>query len=169
MPRKKTNPMDDNGVHVAEEEYKYAITLMQYATQLLSQQFGVFMVAETVILGFLGNALRVNNELVLDENNWVFSGALIGLVICVFWWSTLVYNHKFYLLRMAQAKRHEANLGFRLFTEGKELSEGKKVKIDGDEITNKLFKWLQPYPAMRLLIALFSGIFIFLIIFTRPR
>jgi len=29
MPRKKTNPMDDNGVHVAEEEYKYAITLMQ--------------------------------------------------------------------------------------------------------------------------------------------
>ena len=167
MPSKETNSIDP--LHVAEEEYKYAITLMQYATQLLSQQFGVFMLAETVIIGFLGNALRENNKLVLGENIWVFSGAIIGLIICVFWYSTFVHNHKLYLLRMAQAKRHEAKLGFRLFAEGKELIKEKKVKIDSDEISYKLFNWLRPYPAMRSLIFLFIGIFIFLVIFTRPR
>ena len=166
MASKKTPPIDP--LHIAEEEYKYAITLMQYATQLLSQQFGVFMLAETVIIGFLGNALRENNKLVLGENIWVFIGAIIGLFICIFWHSTFVYNHKFYLLRMAQAKRHEVKLGYRLFAEGKELSENKKVKIDDNVISYKLFNWLRPFPAMRLLIFLFSGIFIFLIILTRP-
>lgn len=142
---------------------------MQYATQLLSQQFGVFMVAETVIVGFLGNALRDGNKLVLGENSWVFWGAIIGLIICVFWYSTFVYNHTFYLLRMAQAKRHEENLGFRLFAEGNVLNKEKKLKIDGSPISYKLFRWLQPYPAMKSLIFLFTGLFIFLIIFTRPR
>ncbi len=166
MARKETNPIDS--FHVAEEEDKHAITLMQYATQLLSQQFGVFMLAETVIIGFLGNALRDNNKLVLDENIWVFSGAIIGLIICIFWYTTFEYNHKFYLLRMAQAKRHEAKLGYRLFAEGKILSQDKKVKIGDEEISYKSFGWLRPYPAMKLLIYLFGGIFIFLIIFTRP-
>ena len=63
MPRKETATKDE--LHIAGEEYKYAITLMQYATQLLSQQFRVFMVAETLIVGFLGNALRDGSKLVL--------------------------------------------------------------------------------------------------------
>ena len=156
MPRKENISKDE--LRIAEEEYKYAITLMQYATQLLSQQFSAFMLAETVIIGFLGNALRDGNKLVLGKNSWVFVGAIIGLVICLFWYSTFVYNHKLYILRMEQAKRHEAKLRLSLFAEGKEES---------DKVAGKLLG-LRPFPSMIWLIYIFSGIFIFLIIFTQP-
>ena len=137
MPRKTKTAKDETLIsedHIAEEEYKYAITLMQYATQLLSQQFGVFMVAETVIIGFLGIALRDGDKLVLGKNSWVFYGAIIGLVICILWYSTFVYNHGLYKFRMEQAKRHEATLKLHLFAEGKEES---------DKIAKKLL-WLRP-------------------------
>jgi hypothetical protein len=155
--------------YVAEKEYEHAITLMQYATELLWQQFGQFMVAETVLIAFLGSALTENNKFVLGENLFVFVGAIFGLIVCVLWYSTYEYNHTFYRLRIEQAKRHEELLGLRLLTEGKKLLNNESLEINkADFPYKKIVRWFRPHKSFTFLIILFGILFTSLIFFTRP-
>lgn len=159
MPIKKKVVITDpnQNVNTTEKEYQYAISLMQYATELLWHQFSVFMLTETIIVGYLGNILIRNNKLVLGENLFVFVGSVFGLFICILWYSTFKHNHKAYILRMNQAKRHEKVLGIRLFTEGeKEYNE------------SKIPRWFRPYSALKFLIFSFGILFALLIVVTRP-
>jgi len=142
MPPKKkdnnTNPNKD----IAEKEYGYAITLMQYATTLLWQQFGVFMLVQTIIIGNLAKALTDKQNLIVGI------GSILGFFICILWHYTFEHNHKTYLLRMEQAKRHEKILGVSLFAEGKKEYDDSKIPL-----------WLRPYSTFRLLIKLFAILF----------
>jgi hypothetical protein len=71
---------------------------------------------------------------------------------------------------MAQAKRHEEEFGFELLTEGKILSSGKTIVIDGKEFHHAwLARILPPRRAVVLLISLFGIAFSILTIFTWPR
>jgi hypothetical protein len=144
MPtKKKDNSIDPNqNKYIAEKEYQYAVSLMQYATTLLWQQFGVFMLVQTIIIGNLAKALTDKHNLI------VVIGSVLGFLICIPWHYTLEHNHKTYLLRMEQAKRHEKILGVSLFTEGKKEYDDSKIPL-----------WLRPYSAFRLLIKLFAVLF----------
>jgi hypothetical protein len=161
MPvKKKDNNTDPNqNKYIAEKEYQYAISLMQFATTLLWQQFGVFMLVETIIIGYLGSALiDKNNQLVLAQNLFVFVGSILGFIICILWYSTFEHNHKSYLLRMSQAKRHEQVLGVSLFTEGEK-----------EYVNSHIPRLLRPHGAFRLLIISFSILFVVLIFVTMPH
>jgi len=159
MPTKIKNkkPDPNQNKDIAEKEYGYAISLMQYATELLSQQFGVFMLVETIITGYLGNVLIQNNKLVLGENLLAFWGSILGLFICIPWYLTFKHNYKAYRLRIKQAKRHEKLLGINLFTEYEQEYNKSKIPL--------LFR---PQGALTVLIFLFGLLFIVLILFTRP-
>jgi hypothetical protein len=79
---------------VAQEEYDRALSLMQYHIQLLWQQFGVFLLAETVLMGFLGTAVIQQSS--APQNDWLtFGGAVFGFLLCFPWWSTYWHNYKY--------------------------------------------------------------------------
>ena len=145
---------------IAEKEYKYAISLMQYHIQLLWSQFGTFLLVETVIIGFVGNAIS-NGEI-----NWfVLGGSVFGFIICFPWWSTFAHNYQYYILRMAQARKHETKLRVNLLTEGKMMSEGCPVEINNETYKHTLFATLlPPRNAVKLLIGLFWLVFLLLMI-----
>ena len=85
---------------------------------------GTYFLAETIIVGFLGNVLKDENYLM------ILIGASLGLIVCFPWWSTYSHNYQYYILRMAQARQYENILGLNLLEQGKSLSEGCVVKID---------------------------------------
>src|SRR5690348_17351537 len=117
-PKRVSNKKD-----IADKEYDYAISLLQYQTELLWQEFGAFLLAETVLIGFLGTALSQGSTLV--GKNWlIFGGAVFGLILCIPWLSTFLHNYEYYRLRIEQAKRHEIELGITLLSEGADLDSG---------------------------------------------
>ena len=123
----KSDKISKYDLQVAAEGYKYAVDLIKYHIQLLWQQFGTYFLAETVIVGFLGNFLKDEKSPMI-----ILIGASLGLIICFPWWSTHSHNYQYYILRMAQAKQYEKILGLNLLEQGKSLSEGCVVKV-GDE------------------------------------
>lgn len=156
----------NNERETANKEYEYALSLMQYQTQLLWQEFGAFLLAETVLIGFLGTVLAQDHTQV--NNNWlVFGGAFFGLILCIPWLSTFLHNYEYYLLRIGQAKRHENILGFALLTEGAELDSGLCI---GKKIYHHswLARTLPPKHSVRFLIFVFAIAFGILIIISRP-
>lgn len=153
---------------VADKEYDRAISLMQYQTELLWTEFGAFLLAETVLIGFLGTALAQEGPNI-GGNVLIFGGAILGLILCIPWWSTFRHNYEYYVLRIEQAKRHEAALGITLLTEGDELSLGKKLNINGRVLHHPwLVRVLPPRRAVNLLIIIFVIVFIALIAITTP-
>src|SRR3990170_4177089 len=114
---------DDDKKDVAEKEYDRAISLMQYQTELLWQEFGAFLLAETVLIGFLGTAF-VQDSTLAGKNLLILGGATLGLILCFPWWSTFEHNYEYYVLRIAQAKQHEKILGITLLSDGEKLSSG---------------------------------------------
>lgn len=164
----KQKSKSENGTDLARAEYDRSIALMQYHTQLLWQEFGAFLLAQTVLLGLLGTALMQENSGHI-ANLITLGGALVGLLLCIIWWSTYSHNYKYYELRMAQARRLEAALGFSLLSVGKELSSGKMVEVDGIQLRHSLLaRWLPPRLAIPSMIGLFAIAFLFLAILSVP-
>ncbi|HEX9975349.1 MAG TPA: hypothetical protein VGD14_25070 [bacterium] len=132
------------------------------------QEFGAFLLIETVLVGFLGTALAQETTST-DNSLLAFGGATLGLLLCFPWWSTYWHNYKYYELRIAQARRHEKVLGISLLIEGKKLSSGGGVKIDAVTIQHQfLARMSPPRRAMPGLIILFGLVFLVLITVTWP-
>jgi hypothetical protein len=147
----------------ALNEYKIAISLMQYHTNLLWLEFGAFSVVETLFVAILGQMIIKRDH---KLGPIIFISA-IGFFICLLWWSTFKHNYAYYKLRVEQARRLESDLGFTLLEVGRELSRGDQVIIDGERIQFCcLAKILPPRCAMQLLIFLFAILFIVTIILT---
>ena len=155
---------------VADKEYDRAISLMQYQTELLWEEFGAFLLAETVLIGFLGAALAQGDADKLLGKNWlVFMGAVLGLLLCFPWWSTFWHNYKYYQLRIEQAKRHELILGITLLTEGEILSSGRTLNINGKILRHPWSaRFLPPRRAISILIIIFAIAFSVLIVISGP-
>jgi hypothetical protein len=157
----KSEKISKYDLQVARDGYKYAVDLIKYHIQLLWQQFGTYFLAETVIVGFLGNVLKDEKYLL------ILIGASLGLIICFPWWSTHSHNYRYYILRMAQARQYEKILGLNLLEQGKSLSEGCVVKVGDEKFQHtKLAKILPPRIAVNMLIFLFSLVFIAFITFS---
>jgi hypothetical protein len=102
------------------KNYDRAIVLIQNQVQLFWLVFGAFLITETMILGGI-----ISTE---KGNLWTFFGAIFGLLLCIPWWGSFRYNHKFYELRMAEAREFEPKQG-NFFNNGKRLIEGKIVDL----------------------------------------
>jgi len=113
---------------LANKEYERAISLMQYHTGLLWQEFGAFLLAETVLIGFLGTALT-QTKMSIADNRIVFIGSVLGFFLCFPWCATFQHNYAYYRLRVFQAKRCESVLGMTLLSEGQALSSGETIHI----------------------------------------
>jgi hypothetical protein len=158
-----------NTRQVAKEEYDRALSLMQYHIQLLWQEFGAFLLAETVLIGFLGTILAQEGT-VAGNRLLTFGGAILGLLLCIPWWSTYWHNYKYYELRITQARGHEKALGISLLTDGKKLSSGDSVSIDGLTIRHPFSaRLLPPRRAVPWLIVIFGLAFLALTVFTWPK
>jgi hypothetical protein len=157
MKKKKEN----KDYEKAEKGYEFSISLLQYHTQLLWQEFGVFLLIQTIIIGFIGTTL--SNE--FPNKTWLIIMAILGLLICLPWYSTFLHNYEYYLLRIAQAKKYEAILGLDLLLEGKNLYSTDGVEIGEQKLKHgAMAKNLPPKTAFLLLILLFALIFLQLLL-----
>jgi hypothetical protein len=137
------------------KEYKLAISLMEYHTNLLWLEFGAFLLAETIILGILGQMIIQN-----ESHNRI-------LILCIPWGTTFEHNYKYYHLRIEQARELEPKLGFSLLATGRVLSHGETVQINKECLRFCfLAKMLPPRRAVPALIILFVILFILMIIST---
>ena len=84
-----------------KEKYSFALQLIQYEIQRLWTIFGIFLLAETVLLGAIAQVFETGPK------ELVFAGALVGLLLVLPWWTTFEYSRFFYLLRLQQAKEFE--------------------------------------------------------------
>lgn len=102
-------------------KYSAALQLMQYQLQVLWAIFGIFLLAETVLLSAVAQVFTQGHQ------ELVLAGAVVGLLLVFPWWATFQYARYFYLLRIQQAKELEPKIA-RYLTEGHDLAEGKPVR-----------------------------------------
>ncbi len=134
------------------EKYSFALELLKSQVQTLWTIFGIFLIAETVLLGALANSFRVGQMMEI-----VFVGALFGLLLAIPWWSTFEYARSFYLLRIEQAKQFEPMAGS-LLTEGADLRD-KRTLVKGIRI-GRFVRFMSHHRSGSYLIMLFGAAFI---------
>ena len=144
----------------SSHDYDRALTLMQNHAQVVWKVFGTFLLAEAVILGFIGTGLaNIDSSDSGASSAWLFGGSVFGLLLIIPWWSIFSYTHAQYLLSVNQARRHEndkTSVG-KLLTQGKELSDKGKVFVNGEAIIlGFLAKKLPPHSAYKLLMSMFA-------------
>jgi hypothetical protein len=164
----------DKDAELKKYEYQRAIELMIHHTALLWHQFGAFLVAQTVLIGFLGSA-TTQEEISDGRKLIVFIGSLFGIILCIPWLATFQHNYAYYRLRWEQIQRAESSLEITLAREGKRLSRGKTVIFyDGNNEADieVRFPWLAnhlpPRAAFPLLIYIFATAFLSLAINSWP-
>lgn len=112
-----------------QRDYDRAIQLVQYHAQILWWSFGTFLLAETVILGFLGNMLANASPTCPDQYALVFWGSVIGLFLAIPWYGTFRYTHTQYLLRVERARQLERHTGSPFFKDGHDFSEKRYFEV----------------------------------------
>jgi len=153
---------------LTKEEYGFAISLIQYHVTLLWQEFGVFFLAESVLIGFLATVVAQASDGIRGSVP-IFAGSILGLLLCLPWWSTFWHNYRYYQLRIEQALRVEKKLGLSLMSEGQSLSEGNVVSIGKRKIRLPfLAQLVPPRRGIPSLIILFASAFAALIGFSWP-
>lgn len=128
------------------EKYSFALDLIQYEIQRLWTIFGIFLLAETVLLGAV---FQVFDN---GPKGLVFAGALVGLLLVIPWWTTFENTRFFYLLRLKQAREFEPTVGSFL-TEGQALADGKEVR--GIRMS-RFFRFMRPQRSGWFLMILFA-------------
>lgn len=130
-----------------KEKYSFALQLIQYEIQRLWTIFGIFLLAETVLLGAIAQVFETGPK------ELVFAGALVGLLLVLPWWTTFEYSRFFYLLRLQQAKEFEPTVVCFL-TEGNALANGEgKVR---DLRIARFVRFMRPQRAGWFLMILFT-------------
>ncbi|MBU1099796.1 MAG: hypothetical protein KKA84_05255 [Bacteroidetes bacterium] len=102
-----------------QRQYDRAISLVEYYVQLTWLVFGAFLLTETVLLAAIASISDKSGS----SENWVFGGAILGLILTYPWWASFRYNHTLYLLHLTEAVKSEPVTGL-FFTNGKRLIDG---------------------------------------------
>ncbi len=109
----------------AAREYDAAVTMLQDTGQTVWLLNGAYLLAATVLLGALASLLAQT-----DTPRWLFkAGGVVGVVLCLLWWGSFEHAYSFYNFRMDFARSLEAQLGYRVLTEGKVLADGGDVIV----------------------------------------
>jgi hypothetical protein len=158
--------MNDEQDH---QRYTAALGLLNQERQLFWQTFTAFLVAHTVFMGFLLQAVSRTGL-----RNWapeVFVASGIGLVLTGLWYvahrRTAAYNR----LRMAQAREAEPR-SWKFLRDGQSFAHGNSLTIDNDACRLPRPRWLSrrltTTCVVTALISLFAVIYAFVALLTAP-
>lgn len=148
--------------------YLTAIEEIRHEGDLLWQQFGSFLLVQSVFLAFLLQS-TLGENLLIQTNLGSMVSAIIGFLLCIPWYGTFSRTKKFYRFRIAQAKEAEPPNWRFLSERGKNYSEGKEVKI-GEQIFK--MKWferkLKPTNSAKIVIFFFAIIYLSILVVSGP-
>jgi len=150
-------------------EYNSAISLLDHHANLMWQENSVFLIAITVLLGFIGTALSEIDvdQITIQQKFIIVGGEGLGLILSLLWLAVFSYNYPYHKLRLFQARKLEKSLRFTLFEEGKEIYCGKTIQFGNDKVKiNWIARKFSPGKSFAILIFLFIIMFGSLIIFS---
>jgi hypothetical protein len=124
------------------------------------QTLGAFLLADTLVAGFLLNA-AVDKD---PEPLVLIGGAVFGVVLCSLWLSTYERGSSMYNFRMAIADDVEPD-GWHLLRDRAGFSEGKKVMVGKTFREMKFPGRRKARNAVRTLIALFAAAYFAILLF----
>src|SRR5690349_3000755 len=113
---------------MVDQQYQAALEHLKFEGELLWQIFGAFLLAHTVFMAFL---LQVLNKPLPANHPGGFWGSLVGLLLCLPWYSSFLRNSAYYDFRMAQARAAEPPTWHLLREAGQQFAEGECVTVDG--------------------------------------
>src|SRR5438128_596304 len=108
-----------------ETEYSAAVDMAMYESQLFWAIMGVFLLADTILAGFLLTAAPVQSPPALH-----IAGALLGVVTSWLWIAALGRSSAYHKLRIYQAREIEKRLDYHLFLQAGPFATGKSVIVD---------------------------------------
>jgi hypothetical protein len=80
-----------------KEDYDRALQLVQHHAQVVWWAFGTYLVTQTLILGFLTQAISNYDPLKCNMKIWLFGASVFGILLVLLWWITFDYTHVQYL------------------------------------------------------------------------
>jgi hypothetical protein len=111
------------------DAYRVALEAARHDTDNLWRTFSAFLVSESLVLGFLLNAIvvhRIEPGRRLPE----FLGAVAGLILCGAWFASCARAAQMRDLRLHQARELEENPS-RVLRDGAEFVAGRPVTASG--------------------------------------
>ena len=156
-----TNASPQNG-------YREALELVRYEGALMWQIFGAFLLAHTVFLAIsLGTAL--DGSVLVSWRLGAFCAGLLGLLLCLPWWSSYRRSSSYYILRMAQAREKEPPNWDLIDGVGRRFSNGNCVMVGGQcHKIRGAAKWLRTKRGVPALIISFVLAYAFVIAVSGP-
>jgi hypothetical protein len=140
----------------AREHFAAARDMLRYESDRLSNIFSAFLLANTVLMGFLLHAATGNGGFP-GEPGIAMVGGLVGLCVSLLWLAAYERNAAALEMRMARARETEPD-GWELLTgRPHSFDRGDEVVFDGTDepLRVKGLARLEIRSAGRLLIALF--------------
>jgi cytochrome c biogenesis protein CcdA len=107
------------------DEYNSAITLLDHQANLMWQENSAFMLAVTILLGFIGTGLIDCNTAIDKQKYVLLIGSILGLVLSGLWFATFHHNYPYYRLRIFQARKLKKTLDFLCLRMGIRSIEGR--------------------------------------------
>lgn len=136
----------------SSKAYEIAMQQVYNESQVVWQYSGAYILANTVIIGFISQNIDKNNPNII-----LFMG-ILGFLINIIWLGSSERRWGWYEFRMAQAREMERMLNYDLVSKrGLDFSKGKKVKVDKKPMRlNFLARMFSTLISTRLLILLFT-------------
>jgi hypothetical protein len=144
----------------AMEHFAAARDLLRYESDRLSSVFSAFLLANTVLMGFLLHAATSSGGFPGDPSTAV-AGGLIGLCVSGLWLAAYERNASALEMRMARARETEPDEWELLTGRPHSFEQGEAVMFDGQDepMRVKGLARIEIRNAGRLLIALFSVVY----------
>lgn len=117
-----------------EGEYTATVQFVAYENQLFWSIMGVFLVAETLLAGFLLGKPGTGHFVPIR-----FGAALLGAFGCLLWIAAALRSAAYGNLRTYQAKLLESEIGYSLLTRAEALAEGATVEVGGKAFRHSAF------------------------------
>ena len=160
---------DGNTSHepLAVDRYDKALHLLSHDHDNFWQAFGAFLLAHTVLVGFL-----LQSPSSIPTVKWrpgAFMGSFLGLLLCVPWLASVDRLRTYYLLRVAQAKAAEPP-GWNLIAgAGESLWVGKEVVVGDQRLRMPLLaRVLRSTPVLKLFIIAFVACYLTVAVLSAP-
>jgi len=163
---KKRPKMDKDEKDI--EKYKITLELLKYEGEMLWQILTVYMLVNTIIIGFVSQ-IKVDNVTIFTFKPILFFAGVFGLLLTLPWLGTFIRNSEYYHFRMAQAKQAEPKDWRLLRDQGQKFAQGDQITINNEKFQIIcLGKIMRNKRAIYFVICLFALVYFGLIIFFGP-
>ena len=142
------------------EHFAAARDMLRYESDRLSSVFSAFLLANTVLMGFLLHAAMSSGGFP-GEPSTAVAGGLIGLCVSGLWFAAYERNASALEMRMARARETEPDDWELLTGRPRSFDQGEAVMFDGQDepMRVKGLARIEIRNAGRLLIAMFSLVY----------